>query len=122
MPYQDFEIRIQAATKGRFKAQAQSPFGPGESPFKLPFPKEELQEVLEQFDLLLNPRSGETPRLTPEQIGEALYTSLFSGGVGQRFHETLANVEAGGRDERLRIRLNFDLKCAGRPECLKLVN
>ncbi len=109
MPYQDFEIRIQAAARGRLKAEAQSPFGPGQSPFKPPFSQDELQQVPEQFDLLLDPKRSKAARLTPEQIGEALYSSLFSGGVGQRFHQTLASLETSGGDDRLRIRLNFDL-------------
>jgi hypothetical protein len=109
MRYEDFEIRIQAGPRGKFRAEADSSSGPGQSPFPLPFPKDELQQVPEQFDLLLDPKRSKTARLTPEQIGEALYSSLFSGGVGQRFHERLASITASGRDERLRIRLNFDL-------------
>src|SRR6185369_12441691 len=110
MTYQDFEIRIQATARGSLKAEAQSTGGSGQSAFKLPFPKDELQQVPEQFDLLLDPKQAKAARLTPEQIGEALYASLFAGKVGQRFHENLAGIEASGRDERLRIRLNFDLK------------
>jgi CBASS immunity sensor of nucleotide second messenger signals/CHAT domain-containing protein len=110
MTYQDFEIRIQATARGSLKAEAQSTGGSGQSAFKLPFPKDEIQQVPEQFDLLLDPKQAKAARLTPEQIGEALYASLFAGKVGQRFHENLAGIEASGRDERLRIRLNFDLK------------
>jgi hypothetical protein len=110
MRYQDFEIRIQAATGGKLKAEAVSPFGPGQSVFRLPFPKGEMQKIPEQFDLLLAADPKKPPRLTTEQIGGALYTSLFAGGVGQRFHESLASLTASGRDEGLRIRLHFDLK------------
>ncbi len=110
MPYQNFEVRVQAEPRGRYKAEAESTFGSGQSLFKLPFPKDELEGVPEQFDRLLAPKKDEPPpKLTPEQIGEALYESLFAGGVGQRFHETLASVETSGHDERLRILLRFDL-------------
>jgi hypothetical protein len=110
MPYQDFEIKIQAQPRGRFKTEAESPFGPGQAPFKLPFSKEDLQGVPDQFDILLDRQSTEKPRFTMEQIGEALYESLFAGKVGQRFHESLANLPGNGPDERLRVRLNLDLQ------------
>src|SRR5262249_22991878 len=90
-----------------------SPFGPGASTLKLPFPKKEIQGVAEQFDLLLSPKKDQTPRLTLEQIGRALYESLFDGQVGQRFHESRARLEGSGEDEGLRIRLNFDLGAPG---------
>ncbi|MBW8875867.1 MAG: SAVED domain-containing protein [Acidobacteria bacterium] len=109
MRYQDFEIRIQAAPRGKLKAEAESPCGSGASTFKLPFPKNEIQGVAEQFDLLLSPKKDQTPQLTLERIGQALYESLFAGPVGQRFHESRARLEGGGQDEGLRIRLNFDL-------------
>jgi hypothetical protein len=110
MPYQNFEVRIQAEPRGKYKAEAESSSGPGQSLFKLPFPKDELESVPEQFDRLLSPKKDEPPpKLTPEKIGQALYESLFAGGVGQRFHETLASVERSEHDERLRILLRFDL-------------
>src|SRR5436305_15121914 len=110
MRYQDFEIKIQAAPRGKLKAEAESPFGPGASTFKLPFPKNEIQGVAEQFDLLLSTDKDQPPpRLTLKQIGQPLYKSLFTGEVGQRFHESRACLEGGGLDEGLRIRLNFDL-------------
>ncbi len=114
MRYQDFEIRIQAAPRGKLKAEAESTSGTGVSTLKLPFPKNEMQGVAEQFDLLLSPDKDQPPpRLTLEQIGHALYESLFAGKVGQRFHESRASLEGGGQDEGLRIRLNFDLADPG---------
>jgi hypothetical protein len=110
MRYQDFEIRIEADTESSLKAKAVSPFGPGESEFKLPFPKDELSRVVEEFEILLDPSSKEPARYTPEQIGEALYAALFSEGVGQRFHETLASLRASGSTDGLRIRLNLNLR------------
>jgi hypothetical protein len=85
-----------------------SDFGPGEASFKLPFPKDQMQEVPEQFDRLLDPKSDPPSRFTPEQIGQALFESLFAGSVGWRFRESLAKL-AGSNEEGLRIRLNFDL-------------
>jgi len=109
MRYQDFEIKIAAGPRGKYTSSAVSDFGPGEAPFKLPFPKDQMQEVPEQFGRLLDPRSNPPSRFTSKQIGNALYKSLFAGSVGARFHESLAKL-AGNNEEGLRIRLNLDLK------------
>ncbi|MFY9820901.1 MAG: SAVED domain-containing protein [Thermoanaerobaculia bacterium] len=109
MRYQDFEIKIAAGPRGKYTSSAVSDFGSGESPFRLPFPKDQMQEVPEHFDRLLDPKSDPPSRFTPEQIGQALYESLFAGPVGWRFRESLAKL-AGNNEEGLRIRLNLDLK------------
>jgi hypothetical protein len=108
MRYRDFEIKIAAGPRGKYTSSAVSDFGPGESPFKLPFPKDQMLEVPEHFDRLLDPKSDPASRFTPEEIGHALFKSLFAGTVDTRFRESQASL-AGSPDEGLRIRLNFDL-------------
>jgi hypothetical protein len=109
MRYQDFEIKIAAGPRGKYTSSAVSDFGPGESPFKLPFPKDQMHEVPEQFDRLLNPKSSPPSQFTSEQIGKALFGSLFAGTVETRFRESSASLAGRIREEGLRIRLNFDL-------------
>jgi len=111
MKYQDFEVKIQADPAGGFRAElVNSPVGETFSAFKIPFPRRRLDKLPLLYERLRKAQqNGSKGHPSAEEIGQELYTSLFSGDVGRRFHESLANVEALGRDKGLRIRLSFDL-------------
>lgn len=87
MEYRDFTITIRAEADGGYVTEAlDASLRKASSPFVSPF--------------------TESMPLAPEKIGDALFQSLFTGVIRDRFLESLEQTTAGGRG--LRLRLAFD--------------
>lgn len=115
MNYQGFEVKIQASPEGGYTKQVlDSPYSetPPE-PFHLPFSPQQLETWPELIEQWRKDQPADSGLPAPEEIGEALFQSLFSGEVGKRFHKSLAYVEAQDRTAGLRILLHFDLRDPG---------
>jgi hypothetical protein len=106
--YDDFHIRVVATSKRDYRILLESPFGTASAPFKLPFSQNLLLKFLEDFSR--DRGNAQTPgAVSLEEVGQALFRSLFAGNVGELFRESLVSVEQQ-RDRGLRIRLEFDLR------------
>jgi hypothetical protein len=108
MPYKSFEVRIQPGPRRTLTAEVlESQDGRVKERFRLPFTPEQIERIPADFAEM---RSGAKPEggFSAEEIGDKLFSSLFTGEVGRAFDRSLA-PQQGDRDGGLRIRLSFDL-------------
>ncbi len=111
MEYEDFVVQLSTSAEKRYEVRVvQSPGGQARSHFDLPFDPAELS-MLRAWSGPADERQLVRPvsplLLTPEQIGERLFNSLFTGQVRRRFDYSLGRVEEAGRG--LRVQLKIDL-------------
>ena len=99
MIYEDFIIQISPIRDGVYPVTFRSPAGEGKSQFQPPFDPEALaatlselgrrgevpltmsDQTLPQFRKLIPAGLAETTRLTPREVGGALFDALFQGEV-----------------------------------------
>jgi hypothetical protein len=118
MRYHDFVVRVASERRGRYRKEVlESPCGAASDPFLLPFEPRLLAKLPGAFERRVRGKaerparpgsSAAVPLPSAEEIGNALFRSLFSGAVGERFRQSLAYVEGRPSDEGLRLRLTFD--------------
>ena len=132
MRYDDLAIEIRALPRRRYEVRvASSTQGRGRASFKLPVPSDQLDQVLralerrvwrsrllaEEARELEAKEHPEEPQGTglpcPEQLGEALFSSLFHGDSARVLHSSLGQVdgrqvETDDNCRGLRLRFVFD--------------
>jgi hypothetical protein len=117
--YEDFALRIEQVADGRLAARVlRSPYGAcAPVPFEPPLPGCSPSEILRSLEgavlaegasaepaRQLAPVAGGPRRFTPEQVGQALFESLFADAVRQNLLSSLALLEGRGQ-AGLRLRL-----------------
>jgi hypothetical protein len=114
MQYKDFVLQLEVAAGGGYVARIlDSPFGTDQDVWALPFPPQEAERRLADFDAAFlsfkKRQGGAAKKLTEEQrkLGAELFDSLFKGKIATRFEQSLAGVEAL-EGVGLRIRLDLD--------------
>jgi hypothetical protein len=130
--FEELSLRLRPDGKGAFITEVvHSPYGCRDVPFELRdlgFPSEAIPESLTvavqrgngaDRDLGSKPSTtpGLKPRLTPQQIGDALFRALFRDDLLRTFLLCLGRMESRP-DHGLRIRLAFD---PAEPELRKLI-
>jgi hypothetical protein len=108
MPYKSFEVRIKPGPRRTLTAEVlESQHGRPDEPYIPPFTAKQIEQIPADFARI---RSGTASKgdFTAEEIGEKLFSSLFTGEVGVAFAHSLA-PQQGDRNGGLRIRLSFDL-------------
>jgi SMODS-associated and fused to various effectors sensor domain/CHAT domain len=130
--YQDFEIEIRSTTKGKKRRSYEarvltSPLGrAADGRFVLPYPVDELDDLLKALEsgVLVSSGAGrdaepEDPGSKPlkpvvvEELGRRLFRSLFPEEVKRCFCESMGFVRGRGGDRQdhgLRVRVTFDRK------------
>jgi formylglycine-generating enzyme required for sulfatase activity len=104
--YENFDLLIERSGRGFRASVFGAPGGDGQSAFRPPYAKDELQEILARLATSQRDLGPATPpRETIEAIGTRLFESLFQGEVGLLWTSSRAKVEAHpGKGLRLRLR------------------
>ena len=113
--YEDFSLKIEPKRGEVYPVIVlRSPAGEGRSSFTLPFDPNEIGDIL--FDLGRTVRSGGgTPRrevspaatsTRPQQIGDQLFRTLFSGPTRSLLDRSLGMIH--GQQRGLRIKIHID--------------
>ncbi|MFZ5915593.1 MAG: CHAT domain-containing protein [Chloroflexota bacterium] len=98
--YHDFELQVDDPHAGQYPVRAvASPAGEGEATFKMPFAADELTTLLARLE------KDDTDAAFLADVGERLFTALFSGDVHARYAESVGRA---GSEEGLRLRLRLD--------------
>jgi len=108
--YLDFDVAVTPEGQGYAAHVLASPAGNASAPFTLPFTATDLA----QFMIAVGPPRVSSRRLVPaearvvdvKEYGRRLGDALLSGDVGKTFRASLTAAQAGGRDLRLRLRLD----------------
>jgi hypothetical protein len=108
--YLDFDVAVTPEGQGYAAHVLASPAGDASAPFTLPFSATDLA----QFMIAVGPPRVSSRRLVPaearvvdvKEYGRRLGDALLSGDVGKSFRASLIAAQAGGRDLRLRLRLD----------------
>ena len=108
--YLDFDVAVTPEGQGYAAHVLASPAGDASAPFTLPFSATDLA----QFMIAVGPPRVSSRRLVPaearvvdvKEYGRRLGDALLSGDVGKTFRASLAAAHSGGRDLRLRLRLD----------------
>jgi len=108
--YLDFDVAVTPEGQGYAAHVLASPAGDASAPFTLPFSATDLA----QFMIAVGPPRVSSRRLVPaearvvdvKEYGRRLGDALLSGDVGKSFRASLTAAQAGGRDLRLRLRLD----------------
>ena len=116
MRYQDFEVRIRSDRKGGFLAEARSSYGDAAEPFVPPFPLASIEGLLARWEMRSAgmrhvecvDEPSDSASLPPEEVGAALYASVFPGTIDLRFQQCLAALDHQRDEEGLRILLALD--------------
>ncbi len=111
MRYQDFEIKISPSGDAGFTVSVlRSPAGEGEDSFEPPFDRDRLPVLLHRLNARIRgarhsrPSAPASATTTPREIGEALFSALFSGRVRDLYQSSVSGVGDGGL--RIKLRLN----------------
>ena len=103
MQYEDFELQIGPRVAAGVIVRVQSPAGKDKQTIQLPKDLETLWASQSQArDLAASTRVAQR---SVTEVGQILFRALFSGGVGNRFYESLGLIRAKGTEWGLRIRL-----------------
>lgn len=98
--YHDFELQVGDPRRGHYPVRVvESPAGEGESMLRIPFADEELTTALARLE------GGDTDATFLADVGERLFTALFTGAIRARYAESVGRV---GAEEGLRLRLCLD--------------
>jgi len=107
MEYQDFTVDIQSEDGGLFATVIDAPLpNRPKEPFSLPLEKPALQALLESADKLAVP--GGSADLSPADVGQRLYTALFTGELATLFDGCRSSRVPGRTGLRLRLRFRSD--------------
>lgn len=107
MKYLDFDLLIEPLD-GRYKAKViSSPAGEAAENFDLPFSAVEIENFLLKCGRLRREgRRIDTPEIgAAKEFGKRLFEAVFSGSVGNCWHQSID--EAQGSDAGLRLRLRL---------------
>ncbi len=112
--YEDFSLKIEPSREEVFPVIVlRSPAGEGRSQFRLPFLPDEIGDIL--FDLgetvrgsskVVREAAPGATRTRPQQIGDQLFNSLFSGPVRSLLDRSLGMLH--GSKQGLRVKLHID--------------
>ena len=110
--YVDFSVEIAPKQGDMYPVVVRSPAGEGRGYFQLPFAPEELGAILADLGSAVR-GAGETRHVAlveksmgPEEVGELLFTALFSGAARSLFDRTLGMIQV--QQQGLRIKLHID--------------
>lgn len=115
--YHDLTLRLEPAPAGGYVARVlDAPYRGSDHVFSLPFSEDELTHGLLTLESWirrreLRPSPAAAGGWSPEQVGEALFETLFSGSVRESLLVGQAAVAANGGG--LRIRLTADPSLPG---------
>lgn len=110
MRYQSFRLQITGNLSGGFTVYAQCPRGEGSAQFIQPFQPEEasaLHASLWRSARNFTAEGGDTPPISPDTIGEHLFTALFAGEILRLYERSLDLLEADP-NSGLRLELMLD--------------
>ncbi len=132
IPYEDFAIRIEPDGSGAYEARVLPSSGDSAAiRFELPFSRKQLTEMLASIEMVvrgigpepfaLGEEAGDGEAASrnlrrrrtacrapvPEEIGSALFQSLFSGGVRDAYLQACGRM-AATKERGLRLRLVLD--------------
>lgn len=106
--YRDFIVKIERATEGRYRVEAQGPTGEGNADFVFPFDEKDLEIFLLKVGRPRNTSSrGRVPEPMDESVdfGQKLFNAVFRGVVRDLFISARHAMENKQTGLRLRLRL-----------------
>jgi hypothetical protein len=106
--YEDFIVQVGPERDGELNVRVlQSPAGQGGGSFSLPWTPGEWAGLRAGLGRDMGPAGGEAPPI-PLQIGESLFSALFSGQVGLLWARSLGVTPGRGLRLQLRFRLESE--------------
>lgn len=123
LAYEDFLVEFADGEEGVFATTSRALGSEASGCFHLPWPLEQLPEVLEQIAATVASETeggSRHARTAPddvrgeevdlEQVGRRLFAALFKGDLGRHYDRAMATASAGGDSSGLRLKLSFDLR------------
>ena len=113
LTYEDFSIKIEPRRGTEYPVIVlRSPAGEGRSVFQLPFDPSRLDAVLLDLGHAVrrsgapSPAMAELTPINPQQVGDELFSALFSGPVRSLLDRSLGMIH--GQQKGLRIKIHID--------------
>jgi hypothetical protein len=109
--YEDLDVLIERAGEQRYRARVvNSPVGPADGEFELPFSDLELENFVLRLGQTRHPVRnlypvGDSTNKTLEEFGGKLYSAVFSGAVSDCLHGSLAALPKESQGLRIRLHL-----------------
>src|SRR4030095_8313877 len=111
MDYLDCDLEVQPGNSGAYDVSVvNSPAGEAHAEMTFPYDRLALQNKIQALQIALL-RSGGTRRAASkedksvEELGSALFTSLFKGDVGSRLDVSRSIAQSDGKGVRIKLRI-----------------